>query len=361
MKTELKQSETLRGLALMEYLCGVFGPSGCEDQVREAVKAQALALADSASESPLGNLILKINGTEPEKTRERIMLSAHMDEVGMMISHIDDDGYLYFQTVGGIDSKVLSGRRIIISDEEGAKRLHGVIASKAIHMQGAEERKKATRISDMYIDIGATSREEAEKYVSIGDFATFDSGFVRFGDGQIKSKAIDDRLGCSVLIDVMRTIREEHIKPKADLYFAFTVREEVGFSGAVNAAYEVRPTRAMVIESTAVADISGTEPHKRVGKLGAGGVISLADRSTVYLREATDALCATAERNGIPYQVKKYVSGGNDAGHIHKAGTGIPVVALSCPSRYIHSASNVIHKDDYDSIYRLALCYALSR
>ena len=349
-------TEKLYGIPLLEKLSLAFGPSGCEDEVCAVIREQILEYADELYQSCLGNLIVKINGKEGGK-KEKLMLSAHMDEVGFMINDIGDDGFLYFEPIGGFDSKVLCGRKIVIGDEH--KRIPGIICSKAIHLQSAEERKQATETDKMYMDIGADSKEEAERYVGIGDFAVFDSDFVRFGNGMIKGKALDDRIGCSILCDVLRYLKENKRCPSADLYFAFTVREEVGFSGAVTAAYEIRPDRALVLEATAVADIPETPPHKQVAKTGLGGVISLMDNSTLYKREATAPLIECAKRNGIPYQIKEYVSGGNDAGHIHKSGFGVLTAALSCPSRYIHSASCVIHQDDYESMFRLVLNYVL--
>ena len=272
-----------------------------------------------------------------------------------MVREIDDKGYIKFVNLGGIDPRVLCGRHVTLGDED--RRVSGVIASKAIHHQKPDERLVSTPIDKMYIDIGATSREEAEQYVSVGDFGTFDSDFEIFGEGGrlMKGKAIDDRLGCTVMIEVMRAIKDRKIRPSHDLYFAFTVREEVGLSGAEVTANRIAPDFAIVLESTAIADIADVAPRSRVAEVGEGGVISLLDRSTIYDRAFVDFAMETAEREGIPAQIKRYVSGGNDAGHIHKSGKGVRALAISAATRYLHSASCVAAVRDFESIRALVL------
>ena len=345
-----------KGLELLEKLCQAFGPTSCEYEVADIIEAEIKGKYDEHITDFIGDNIYRIKG----KTNKKLMLSAHMDEVGFMISSVDENGYLYFQTVGGFDVKVLCGRKLFVGDC-GKEKISGLIASKAIHQQSWEERGRATPVEKMYIDIGAISKEDAEKYVSVGDYAVFDSDFVQFGDGMIKGKAIDDRLGCAVLCDIINYIHENKIKPDFDLYFCFTVREEVGRSGAVLAANRIQPDMAVVLESTAVGDIAGTPEHKRVAKTGDGPTVSVMDYGTAYLPEMTGFAMDIGKKYGIPCQLKKYVSGGNDAGHIHKALGGVKTVALSCPTRYIHSASCVMNGKDYDSMFELAKHIALCK
>lgn len=342
-------------LQLLEKLSLLFGPSGCEGEVRELIKEQIGHYADSEYSDFMGNYIVRING----KTDKKMMIAAHMDEVGFMISHIDEGGYLYFQPVGGFDPKVLCGRKVTVFGK-GKEKLCGLIASKAIHQQSPEERKTPTPVNKMYIDIGAKDKEDAEKYVEIGDFATFDSEFIQFGNGMIKGKAIDDRLGCAIMCDIIRHIRENGITPDFTLYFCFTTREEISRSGANLAVNYVKPDMALTLESTAIADIFGTPPHKKAGKLGSGPCISLMDNGTVYLKEAVEFALETAKRHGDTCQLKKYVSGGTDAAHIHKAVGGVITVNMACPTRYIHSASCVIDGKDFGYMYELALHIALA-
>ena len=346
--------EKLYGLKLLEALSLAFGPTSCEYEVCDLIKQQVGGLGDEEYTDFIGDYIVKING----KTDKKLMLSAHMDEVGFMISHIDEQGYLYFQPVGGFDPKVLCGRKLFVGNY-GKEKVPGLIASKAIHQQTAEEKGKATPVDKMYIDIGCRDKADAEKYVELGDYAVFDSDFIFFGDDMVKGKAIDDRLGCTVMCDTIRYIRENNIIPEFNLYFAFTVREEVGRSGALLAANYVKPDMALVLESTAIADIAGVPEHKRAAKTGDGPCISLMDNGTVYFREMYDFALGLGAENGIRCQPKKYVAGGTDAGHIHKAVGGVKVINMACPTRYIHSASCVINKNDYFSMYHLAREIAL--
>jgi endoglucanase len=350
----MTENKILCGIELLERLCLEFGPSGCEEAVADEIARQLSGVA-TLTRDKVGNLYARVNG-EGEGL-PTVMLSAHTDEVGFMVKYIEESGYIRFAAVGGIDPRVLCGRRVIFRGENGD--VGGVIASKAIHHQSAEERKKATKINDMYIDIGATSRADAEKYLALGDYGVFDSDFVRFGEneGFIKGKAIDDRLGCAVMIELLRRLKDEGKKLPFDLVCAFTVREEIGRSGAQVAAQRVRPDYAVVLESTAIADLPDVKPNSRVAKVGGGGVISLVDRSTIYDRELVDGMLDIAKRRGISAQVKKYVSGGNDAAHIHKSGTGVRTVAVSAATRYLHSASCVASIDDYEAIKELIYAF----
>lgn len=341
-----------QGIELLEYLCQKFGPTGCEGEVADAIIEQLEDNCDKIVKDTFGNVYAVIYGNGEGK-RDRIMISSHMDEVGFMVTGITDSGYIKFSNLGGIDTRVLYGKQVVLGNED--KRINGVIAALAIHHKKREDRYNLNKIEDMYIDIGAGDAEEAKKYVSLGDFATFRSEFVRFGsDGKfIKCKAIDDRAGCSVMIETIRRIREEGIELPADLYFCFTVREEVGRSGAKVAAERVKPSHAIVLESTAIADIADVSPEKRVADVGSGGVLSLMDRSTIYDAEFVNFALDTAKENGIAAQVKRYVSGGNDAGHIHKSGVGVKCVAISVPTRYLHSPACVASIEDYESIREL--------
>lgn len=343
---------------LILTLCQAFGPTGCEAPVREVILPRVRPLADSILRDSMGNLICLCRFGEGED-RQRVMISAHMDEVGMMVTEITEEGYCRFETVGGISIPVLEGRRVTVGDE--VNRLSGVIASKAIHHKKKADRSKPTALEKLYIDIGAKDREEAERFVSVGTMATFDSEAYRFGeDGmQIKAKALDDRLGCAVMILTMEALRNNPPTGDVDLYFCFTVREEIGLSGAKVVANRLQPDVALVLECTAVSDLSDVPEHRRVATQGEGGALSLMDRSTFYDRTLVDFALATAKENRIPVQVKKFVSGGNDAGSIHKSGRGVKTLALSVPTRYLHSPACVANLKDVRNT--TALCEALLR
>lgn len=343
MKSIDTSVELLRELSLL------FGPSGYESDVRDFIKSKVADKADEMTVDKLGNLICKMRfggGND----RKKIMISAHMDEVGFMIDEIRSDGVAGFGCVGGIDASVLSGRKVYVKTED--ELLRGVIGSLAIHHKKKEDREKAPRTEKMYIDLGFDSKEDAEAKISIGDFGTFDSEFYRFGkDGcMIKGKALDDRMGCAAMIEIMEELSQSRPNVDADVYFCFTVREEIGYSGAAAVATRIAPDIAFVLESTAIGDIPETEPHRRVADVGEGAVISVADRATIYDRDTVERVMALAKERGVKAQKKRYVSGGNDAGHIHKAIGGVRVLAISVPTRYLHSPSCVANLDDYASV-----------
>ena len=341
-------------LNLIEELCLAFGPTGCEGEVAALIEKRIAPVCDSFCRDRMGNVIALIRtGDLAAADRRRVMLSAHMDEVGVMVTEICEDGLLRFDTVGGIHASVLEGRKVTLGDE--INRVAGVIASKAIHHKKKSDRNKLTPISKLYIDIGATDREEAEKYLSVGSFGTFDSEFYRFGQdgGMLKSKALDDRLGCAALIGVMGSVFADRPVGDLDLYFCFTVREEIGLSGARTAAQKIKPHLAIVLETTAVADLPDVDAARRVADVGKGGALSVMDRSTIYDGRFLRFAQETAARADIPVQLKRYVSGGNDAGSIHKSGEGVRSLALSVPTRYLHSPACVAALSDYRAVRAL--------
>ncbi len=347
---------------LLHELSLAFGPSGYEGEVAGIIKEFVAPYADEVTCDRLGSVIAvyrhahecarNTNLDEEPMTAEgkpeidRLLFAAHMDEVGFMIKSIDGDGYLKIAPLSGKDPKTLAGRNVSIGDE--TKRVNGYFGVKPAHLGGSGS------FDSLYIDIGAANKEEAEKYVSPGDFGTYRSDFVQFGKGMIKGKALDDRLGCTVLCMLLKRLRENQVKLPYDVYFAFTVREEIGASGAMTAANKIAPDMAIVIEATAVDGTKGEDKYGSVAKQGCGGCVSFMDRKTIYDREVYDFILATAEKTGIPVQPKCYVSGGNDAGYIHHSGVGVKCAAISAPARYIHTASNVIAEADMLSVIDLA-------
>lgn len=318
----------------LQQLCTLSGVSGDESAVRDYIIEQ---VKDHCSYQidPLGNLICqKIGSKTPQK---KLMISAHMDEVGLIVTAITSDGFLKFDTVGGIDRRVLVGRSVRVAKNG----IVGVIGTKAMHQQSAEEREKAVTVKQMSIDIGATSTEQAEEYVALGDTVVFDSTFEQFGDGFVKGKALDDRIGCDLLIDLIKTY------DAYDFTATFVVQEEVGLRGAKVAAYTVNPDLCIVLETTTAADIAGVSGEKCVCKLGDGAVVSFMDRSTIYPKQLFDLAFAVAKQHDLPCQTKTMVAGGNDAGAIHVARGGVQTLAVSLPCRYLHSATCVIKAEDY--------------
>ena len=340
------------GIELLKKLCEINAPTGREDKVAEFVREQTEGLCEYIPDR-IGNLICLVKGEETENP-VKIMISAHMDEVGFMVTGILENGLIKVGSVGGIDPVCLSARRVI--SESGVK---GSIISKPIHLLTSEERGQAPKLKNLSIDVGALTKKEAEALTFVGDYFTFDSDYQEYGNGFIKCKALDDRLGCAIMCQAIKDLCSEGIKPSVDLYFAFTCREEVGYSGAFCASEQIHPDYAFIIESTAVGDAYSSDSESTVASLGNGGAISFADRGTIYDRAFTEKLISVCKDKCIDYQMKKYVSGGNDSSHIQRSGFGVKVAVMSAPSRYIHSASCVIHKNDVESIYK-ALYYLIA-
>lgn len=320
-------------LEMIKELCALPGISGRENAVRDYIIEKIKDYAE-CSVDPLGNLIVFKKGKNPAKNK--VMLDAHMDEVGMMITAITPEGFLRFVKVGGIDSRVMLGRAVKVGD----KGVNGVIGIKPVHLVEKGQDADIPKADDLYIDIGAKSKEEAAEYVRPGDAAWFDSDFVEFGDGFIKAKALDDRAGCAILIELIRSELEY------DTWFSFSVQEEIGTRGAQTSAFTIAPDYAIAVETTTAADISGVKDDKRVCICGEGGAVSFMDRRTIYSRELFDKAFEVAKERNIRCQPKTVVAGGNNAGAIHKSRGGVKTLTVSVPCRYLHSPGCVIKYSD---------------
>ena len=291
----------------------------------------------------LGNLIVEKKGKSAPLNK--IMIDAHMDEVGLIVSYITSDGFLKIHNVGGINEKVLLGRTVKVNN------LTGVIGIKPVHLLSKEKSKDIPEMEDLCIDIGVASREEAEKYVSLGDSVSFASEYTEFGKDNefIKAKALDDRLGCAIMLDLLLSEMEY------DVTFTFTVQEEVGCRGAITATNRVKPDYAIALECTTASDISGFDGEKKVCSLSGGAVVSFMDRSTVYPRDLYRKAMAVVKEKNIKAQTKTMVAGGNNAGQIHKSADGVKCLAVSVPCRYLHSPSCVIKKSDVEEVKKLVV------
>lgn len=326
---------------LLEKLCQINGTSGDEGRVRDFIISEISGYCDYTVD-PLGSIIAYKKGAE--RAKNKVMISAHMDEVGMIVTSVKSDGTLTVSAVGGIDARVAIGRQVRVGDND----ISGVIGAKAIHNLSADEKKKAPNFSSLYVDIGAENKAEAEKLVALGDRVHFASGFVTFGDGFIKAKAIDDRFGCAVMIDFIKS------DLPYDCTFTFVVQEEVGLRGARSVAYTVDPDFALVLEATTAADIPLASGEKRCCELGKGAVVSHMDRSAIYDKELYNISREIAKEQGIGWQTKTMVAGGNDSGAIHISRGGVRTTAISAPCRYLHSPSCVVKLSDLEDCEKLA-------
>ena len=328
-------------LKLLQELCACSGVSSFEDEVRACIRAHAQPYADEIRVDALGNLIVKKRGKKA--TGDKLVLCAHMDEVGLIVRHITEEGYLKFSAGGGIDRRVLIGKPVKV----GEKGLPGVIGLKAYHLVSAEEEKVVPKLDDYYIDIGARSKAEAQALVSLGDCAVFESDWVEFGQGMVKAKALDDRAGCAVLLKLL----EEELP--MDCTFVFTAQEEVGTRGAFGAAFSVKPEIALVLETTTAADLPGMEGHQKVCVPGAGAVIPFMDKGSIADRGLFELLRSLAEEHQIPWQTKHWISGGNDAAAFQRAREGVRTATVSLAVRYLHAPASVAAKRDLDAILHL--------
>ncbi|PAB60200.1 M42 family metallopeptidase [Anaeromicrobium sediminis] len=325
---------------LLEKLTSLNGVSGNEDAVRNFIKEEIKDHVDEIKIDRLGNLIAIKHGKE---NYPKVMLSAHMDEVGLMVKSINDKGFVKFLKVGGIDDKVLVSKPVSIGD----KKITGVIGAKAIHLQTPKERTVPLKSKDLYIDIGAKSKDDGKKHVSPGDYICFLSDYVEFGDDLIKAKALDDRAGCAIIMDLLKNNYDSTI------YAVFSVQEEVGLRGAAPYSYRLDSDLAIVIETTSCFDLDKVEEPDFVTKMHGGPAFSVLDRVTYYSKAVTNRLIGVAKDNNISYQFKQVPKGGNDSGQIHLSKNGIPTACISMPCRYLHSPVSVISKRDFNNSKKL--------
>jgi len=322
-------------------LTKIDGISGNEQGVREFIIQNLADKSLKFYNDSIGNLIVK--GKSVGTSSLKVMVAAHMDEVGFMVNYITDDGKLKFSPVGGIDSRILIGQHVRV----GRNKIPGVIGYKSIHLQDKSERESAVKIKNLYIDIAAKDKENALEMVNTGDYVAFASEPVFFGENRIKAKALDDRAGCAVLMELL-----EEVWP-FEFYACFTVQEEVGLRGALVAANRLKPDIGIVLEGTTCADVPKVKEHEVSTVMGKGPSLSFADRTSLADRELLEHFFRTAEKEKIPYQWKTTVSGGNDAGRIQTSGTGVKTLVVSVPCRYIHSPVSVLDLNDLENMLKL--------
>lgn len=319
----------------LKSLSELQGVSGNEQAVRDYIIENIKDKVEHYKIDKIGNLIAEkkcLSENSPQ-----VIICAHMDEVGLLITDITSEGYLKFQPVGGIDPRVLVSKTVSC----GKEKIPGIIGAKAIHLQKPEERKNIINIEELYIDIGAASKEEAEKYVKPGDYAGFSSSWEKLGCGLYKGKAMDDRAGCAVILAVLDGQYE------CDLTAAFTVQEEVGLRGSKVISNYLQAELAIIIEATKAADFNEKDREEWIVEIGKGPACSLMDTGTVYKPELIKKVADLARKHRIPLQFRQGTSAANDAGNIHQAGKGIPTITLSIPCRNIHSFNSLIAEKDF--------------
>lgn len=320
---------------LLAEICEVAGAPGFEQRVREIVLREVTPLVDSVSVDNMGNVIAVKKGKDSSK---KVMIGAHMDEIGFIVTHIDDNGFVRFHTLGGFDPKTLTAQRVII---HGKKDLVGVMGSKPIHVMTPEERNKVPKTTDYFIDMGM-SKEEVEKYISVGDSITRDRELIEMGDC-VNCKSIDNRVSVFILIEMFRQLENAAY----DVYGVFTVQEEVGIRGASVAAQAIQPDFGFGLDTTIAFDVPGAAGHEKVTELGKGTAIKIMDSRTICDYRMVNYMKEIADKNDITWQPEILTAGGTDTMAIQQMTAGGSIAgAVSIPTRHIHQVIEMAHKQD---------------
>lgn len=335
-------------VALLKQICEIAGAPGFEKRVRDLVVDLVTPLADEVKTDNLGNVIaIKHGKNNPDG--KRVMVAAHMDEIGFIVTHIDENGFLRFHTLGGFDPKTLTAQRVIV---HGKKDLVGVMGSKPIHVMSPEERNKLPKTTDFFIDLGM-SKEEVEKYISVGDPVTRDRELIEMGDC-VNCKSIDNRVAVFILIEALKQLEN----PPYDVYATFTVQEEVGLRGANVAAHSINPDFGIALDTTIAFDVPGAQAHEKVTELGKGTAIKIMDAMTICDYRMVDFMKKTADQKEITWQPEILTAGGTDTAGVQRMGKqGAIAGAISIPTRHLHQVIEMAHKKDIaDSISLLVAC-----
>ncbi|WP_296886936.1 M42 family metallopeptidase [uncultured Methanobrevibacter sp.] len=334
-------------MKLMRELCLASGVSGSEDEVADIIERELKDVADTIERDNMGSIIATKKGS---KKAPKVMLAAHMDEIGFLVRFIDDKGFIKFSKIGGIVDSILVNLTVTIHSSVGEDVI-GVIGSKPPHVTKPEERKNVIPSDELFIDIGAKDKEDAEKMVAVGDVITFNSLFVEYPNNLIMGKAMDNRAGCYVLIEVLKRINTD-----ATVYCVGTVQEEVGLKGARTAAFKLNPDMAIALDVTLSGDHPGIKPEEAPVVIGKGPSIIISDaggRGILASKSVKEMLIKAGDENDINYQLEVSDGGTTDGSAIQLVHEGIPVGVLSVPTRYIHTPVSVCSMDDIESTIEL--------
>lgn len=333
----------------LRRLSDTFGVSGFEDEVRDEITQLISPYVDEIKTDALGNLIALRHG----RGELTLMLDAHTDEIGFMVKWVDEKGYIRIVPIGGWDERIVPGHRVEIATRSGTK-LHGVVGTAPPHILTAEERKALIPLDSLFVDVGASSRDDVEEMgIRIGDPMTIHYPFAELHSGVVTGKAFDDRAGCVALIETARRLSES--KHEMNVAYSFVFGEEVGLRGAKTAAFWLEPSLAIAVEGTLGADMPGVAEENQPVRLGLGPALSVADHSIVVSRRFLEMLEKTAEQAAVPYQYKLPVYGATDAGAIHLIRGGVLTAGIGVPCRYTHSPISTLRLIDLEHTIRL-LC-----
>lgn len=338
----------------LKALCGLRGISGQEGEVRAYLKEEIGKLSGvRMEETALGGLLVYKTGRARAKTR--VLIDAHMDEVGFVVTHLSNEGLLAFSTVGGIDPRVVAGDSVWVGSD--GRKVPGAVILPPVHLTDRADRQKTIPYEKLWIDIGAENKEEAQKAVHPGDMVTFATTLTENSES-LFGRALDDRAGCALLLNLLRD--EDWA---FDTVFSFSTQEETGGAGAKTNGFAADPQAAIVVESTTAGDMAGVDEDRLVCRQGKGPVLSFMDHGTIYDRTYCRWAFEEAERLGVPCQWKEAVAGGNNAGSLHVTRAGVRSVAVSLPCRYIHAPMGLLRKADFEAALPLlkALCARIAQ
>ncbi len=329
-------------IPLLKEICEVAGTSGFENRVRNLIISEIERIGAKYSIDNMGNLTVLIKGKDSSK---KVMLGAHMDEIGFIVTHIDENGFLRFHTLGGFDPKTLTSQRVIV---HGKKDLIGVMGSKPLHVMTPDEKNKVPKITDYFIDLGM-GKKEVEKLISVGNPITRKRGFIEMGDC-FNCKSLDNRISVFILLELIKRLKN----PSHDVYAVFTVQEEVGIRGANVATQEIQPDFGFGIDTTIAFDVPGAANHEKITELGKGVAIKIMDASTICDTRMVSFMKETASNNNIKWQNEILTAGGTDTSGIQRMTPGGSIAgAVSIPTRHIHQVIEMVHKDDVGNAIEL--------
>ncbi|EPA00530.1 Deblocking aminopeptidase [Indibacter alkaliphilus LW1] len=335
-------------VSLLKQICEIAGAPGYEKRVRDLVIELVTPFVDEVKTDNLGNVIA-VKKSKNNPVGKKVMVAAHMDEIGFIVTHIDDKGFVRFHTLGGFDPKTLTAQRVII---HGKKDLVGVMGSKPIHVMSPEERTKLPKTTDFFIDLGMP-KNEVEKYISVGDPITRDRELIEMGDC-VNCKSIDNRVAVFILIETLKQLEN----PAFDVYATFTVQEEVGLRGANVAAHGINPDFGIALDTTIAYDVPGAQSHEKITELGNGTAVKIMDGMTICDYRMVDFMKQTADKYQIKWQPEILTAGGTDTAGIQRMGKqGSIAGAISIPTRHLHQVIEMAHKEDIaGSIQLLKAC-----
>lgn len=332
---------------MLEKLSNACGVTGREDEVREMMKTWLRPHADEVRQDKLGNVIAVKTG---RAKAPKVMLAAHMDEIGLIVKNITKDGFLQFAKLGGIDDRILIAQRVIVHTAKGRKA--GIIGSKPPHIMKDKEKKKIVEADSLFIDIGASSRDDAHKMgAKVGDVISFDTQFAKITKDLMIGKAFDDRVGCCLLIEVMKQLKNV----ESTIYAVGTVQEEVGLRGACVSAFQISPDVALALDVTVAGDVPGVKEVEAPVKMAKGPVVGVMDAGLITHPKVLSLLVGSAEKAKVPYQLETGLAGSTDAARIALSREGVPCGVLSIPTRYIHSPSSMLSLSDVDRAVALVV------